>query len=159
MHLTLSYKGPNYSYLYSMGIFFCSVRFENQKKQQNKYHMGVCVHFSCKRYFSIYVHKPMEKTKYDVWHRSTWKVKAGWEIDMQLQQLIHTTMDPFSFGCLDKLTPSHWLSRSSRQVFPQRSPLGLPRTQRAMLWAGGQSWRDMWRLTVTQRTLQGDCSN
>lgn len=56
----------------------------------------------------------------------------------QIQWLIHTTIEPLSFGCLDKLTPSHWLSRSSKQVFPQRSPLGLPRRQGPMLWTEGE---------------------
>lgn len=79
------------------------------------------------------------KTKHDVWHKSIRKVKAVWQTDTQLQWLIHTTIDPFSFGCLDKLTPSHWLSRSSKQVFPQYSPLGLPRTQRPMLWTRGHA--------------------
>lgn len=71
--------------------------------------------------------------------KSIRKVKAVWQTDTQLQWLIHTTIDPFSFGCLDKLTPSHWLSRSSKQVFPQYSPLGLPRTQRPMLWTRGHA--------------------
>lgn len=139
MYLTLPYKGPKHSaYLYSTGIFFCWVQFENQKRWQNKYHMGVCVHFLCKRYFSIYVHKPMDKNQ--TWYLTQKHKKGeGSLTDTQLQRLIHTTIDPFSFGCLDKLTPSHWLSRSSKQVFPQLSPLGLPRTQRPMLWTGGQA--------------------
>lgn len=37
-------------------------------------------------------------------------------------------MDPFSPGCLESVTPNHWLSLSSKQVFPQGSPWGLPTT-------------------------------
>lgn len=37
-------------------------------------------------------------------------------------------MDPFSPGCLESVTPNHWLSLSSTQVFPQGSPAGLPTT-------------------------------
>jgi len=74
-YLTVSYKGPKHStYLDSMGIFFCSVQFENQKRWQNKYRMGVCVHFLCKRYFSIYVRKPMDKKQ--TWYL-TQKDKKG----------------------------------------------------------------------------------
>lgn len=49
-----------FAYLYSMGIFFCSVQFENQEGRQNKCHVAVCAHFWRKTHFSIYVHKPMD---------------------------------------------------------------------------------------------------
>lgn len=114
--------------------------------------MVVCVHFLCKRYFSICVHKPMDK-KHDVWHTSITVMKVVWQTDSQLQRLIHTTIDPFSFGCLDKLTPSHWLSRSSRQVFPQRSPLGLPMTQRPTCWTEDEL---KGHVVANRRALRGD---
>lgn len=99
------------------------------------------------------------KTKHNVWHRSIRKVKGVWQTDMQLQQLVRTTTDPFSLGCLDKLTPSHWLSRSSKHVFPQRSPLGSPRTQRPMLWTARQAEGPHGEEQEHARTLWGDCSN
>lgn len=77
------------------------------------------------------------QNKHSIQHGSLREPSAVWQTDTQTQWFIHTTIDPPSLGCLDKLTPSHWLSRSSRQVFPQRSPLSWPRRQRPMLWTEG----------------------
>lgn len=127
-----------YAYLYNMGIFFCSAQFENQKRQQNKYHGGVCDHFLCKRYFSTYVHKPMDK-KHVIFDTEDLRRHSDKQTCSCSSEYIRQKIR-FLWAAL-----INWLPATDNLVLPYKSSHSTPRSDglghKNQCWAWGQADR------------------